>query len=66
MPGPFHRLDGTTTNPDMMREGLAGAGYAKGLNFQAVELPYDGGTTSMVLIVPDDGRIRGRRERPRR
>jgi serpin B len=53
-PGPFHRLDGSTAQPPMMSNYLETT-YASGSNWQAVDLPYAGGTTSMVLIVPDAG-----------
>jgi serpin B len=55
-PGTFHRLDGSTTKPPMMSEYLETT-YASGSNWQAVALPYAGGTTSMVLIVPGAGQF---------
>jgi serpin B len=55
-PGTFHRLDGSTTTPPTMSEYLETA-YASGSNWQAVELPYAAGTTSMVLLVPNAGQF---------
>lgn len=53
---PFNLLEGTTVNVPMMSfsspELLP---YARGQGFQAVELPYVGETTSMLVIVPDKG-----------
>jgi serpin B len=54
-PGTFTRMDGTTVTTPLMASGSAASGYFKGSNFQAVELPYSGGTTSMVVVLPDDG-----------
>jgi serpin B len=34
-------------------------GYVRGPNYTALELPYQGGTTSMVLVVPDSGAYQG-------
>jgi serpin B len=55
-PGPFHRLDGSTTQAPMMSEYLETT-YASGSGWQAVELPYAGGATSVVLVVPDAGQF---------
>jgi serpin B len=53
--GPFTRADGSTVQtPLMVSDGTATA-YAKGANWQAVELPYSGNTTSMVVVLPDTG-----------
>ncbi len=52
-PGPFTRLDGSIVRTDMMRydqylpTALDGA-------WRAVEIPYQGGGLSMVVIVPND------------
>ncbi len=49
----FTRLDGSTVQVPMMatQEEL---GYASGSGWQAVELPYVGGSLAMDIIVPDD------------
>jgi serine protease inhibitor len=49
----FTRLDGATVQVPMMatQEQLA---YASGSGWQAVELPYVGGSLAMDIIVPDD------------
>jgi serpin B len=52
--GPFYQLDGSEVTVPMMRQ-TASFGYAKGEGVQAVELPYDGGELSMVILLPDAG-----------
>ena len=53
---PFQLLDGETVGVPMMKmktgENLA---YAAGEGWQAICLPYKGGLTGMVVIVPDAG-----------
>ena len=53
-PAPFHRLDGTTSEAELMRlsERLR---YTTGAGYQAIELPYVGGSLAMTVIVPDEG-----------
>ena len=41
----------------MMSKGLYGVSYTKGNGYQAVELPYKGGTAAMDIIVPDEGKF---------
>ncbi|HOX42499.1 MAG TPA: serpin family protein [Myxococcota bacterium] len=53
-PGPFTLLDGTALEVPVMHQGLSAPGL-QGDGFQAVELPYDGELTSMVVIAPDAG-----------
>lgn len=53
-PAIFTRLDGSTVQADEMHE-MTELGYAEGSNYQAVELPYTGGKTSMVVVLPAPG-----------
>lgn len=56
--GVFTLLSGTTVNTPMMRwADPERVPYAQGEGYQAIELPYQGGNASMVLIVPDAGRF---------
>jgi len=52
--GAFEPLAGGTVDVPMMRQ-VAMFGYAAWNGGQAVELPYNGDTLSMVLLVPDRG-----------
>ena len=55
---PFTRLDGAqVTTPFMHHNGtrLYAAGAVAGAGYQAVELPYVGGTLSMLLVIPEAG-----------
>lgn len=54
---PFRLLDGSETQVKMMSNGLHGIPYAAGDGWQAVELPYAGGTAAMTILVPDEGRF---------
>jgi serpin B len=55
-PGTFTHLDGTAAQVPMMNEGVE-AEYAAGSNWQATELDYAGGTTSMVIVLPQQGQL---------
>jgi serpin B len=54
-PGTFTRADGSAVQTPMMSSSSVATAYAKGANWQAVELPYSGDTTSMVVVLPDAG-----------
>jgi serpin B len=51
--GAFTRLDGSTVDVPLMHAG-GPLPYASGDGWQAVELPYVGGSLAMTVIVPDD------------
>jgi len=53
--GEFSTPAGEVTVP-MMRQDTE-HGYAEGDGFQAVDLPYDGDELSMVIVVPEEGRM---------
>ena len=55
-PSPFTHLDGSTAQVPMMNQILE-TGYASGSNWQATELRYDGGQTSMVIVLPQQGQL---------
>ena len=53
---PFYLLDGSEVSVPMMSQ-TETFGYAEGDEYQAVELPYDGGELSMVILLPRDGQF---------
>jgi len=54
--GPFYLLNRSEVTVPMMRQ-TEMFGYAEGDNYQAVELPYDGGEVSMVILLPQAGQF---------
>jgi serpin B len=52
--GPFYLLDGGQVTVPMMRQ-TESFGYTLGEGYQAVELLYDGGELSMVILLPEGG-----------
>jgi serpin B len=54
--GPFYLLDGGEVTVPMMRQ-TESFGYAEGDGYQAVELLYDGGELSMVILLPASGQF---------
>jgi serpin B len=50
----FHLVDGRQVTVSMMRQSET-LNYGAGQGWQAVELKYDGGELSMVIILPDAG-----------
>ncbi len=55
--GSFYLLDGSDITVLMMSQ-TKSFGYTAGDGYQAVELPYDGGELSMVILLPDAGQIK--------
>ena len=52
--GPFYLLDGGQVIVPMMKQ-TESFGYTEGEGYQAVELLYDGGELSMVILLPEAG-----------
>ena len=52
----FHLLDGSSIDVPMMNT-TEEFGYAKGEEYQVVDLPYVGGELSLTLMLPDRGRF---------
>jgi len=50
----FHLLNGEDVSVPVMRQ-TEEFGYAEGNGYQAVELPYDGGELSMIILLPEEG-----------
>jgi serpin B len=55
---PFHLLDGREVVVPMMEQ-VETFGYADGEGYQVVELPYDGGELSMIILLPAANRFQG-------
>ena len=51
---PFYLLDGTDVQVEMMSDTQV-LPYLRRENYQAVELPYAGGTAAMDIFLPDEG-----------
>ncbi len=56
--GAFYTLEGTESRVEMMRQ-IESFPYARGDDYQALELPYKGGNVSMVIVLPDAGEFSG-------
>ena len=54
--GQFHLLDGKQITVPMMKQAES-LGYAKGEGYQSVELRYDGGEISMIILLPEAGKF---------
>ncbi len=54
--GPFHLINGDEVAVPMMKQ-TAYFGYTKSGNWLAVELPYDGGEVSMVILMDETGKF---------
>jgi len=54
--GPFYLLDGGQVIVPMMKQ-TESFGYTEGEGYQAVELLYDGGELSMVVLLPEAGQF---------
>jgi len=51
-PAPFTKLDGTTVSVSMMNAEKLNASVAIAPTYTAIDLPYAGGQTSMLVVVP--------------
>jgi serpin B len=51
---PFTRPNGSQVSVPTMSLNLSEGRYASGTGWQAVELPYGGGSLAMTIVVPDD------------
>ena len=57
--GDFTSLNGEVVQVPMMSHDQAQSfRYVRGENYQAVEIPYTGNTTSMLVLMPDQGAFR--------
>lgn len=54
---PFYLLDGSQITVPMMSADLHGIRYARGANYQVIELPYRGGTAVMDILLPEEGQF---------
>jgi serpin B len=54
--GPFYLIDGGQVTVPMMKQ-TESFGYTDGERYQAVELLYDGGELSMVILLPEAGQF---------
>jgi len=54
--GPFYLLDGGQVSVPMMKQ-TESFSYTDGKGYQAVELLYDGGELSMVILLPEAGKF---------
>jgi serpin B len=52
VPTPFTKLDGTTVSASMMNNAKINAPAAVAPTYTAIDLPYAGGQTSMLVVVP--------------
>ncbi len=58
-PGEFTLLDGSRVQAEMMADPGLTVPYTTGPGFQAVELPYQAGSATMDIIVPNQGAFPG-------
>ncbi len=54
--GDFYLLNGDKVTVPLMRQ-TESFGYAVGNGYQVLELPYDGGELSMVILLPEQGKL---------
>ena len=54
---PFHRLDGSPQQVQMMASADGLFPHGKGDGYEAVALPYSGQSFRMLLVIPDSGRF---------